>query len=260
MIRRFRSLKGAPIAAADGEIGRLEDFYFDDRSWTVRHLVIDTGGWLSGRRVLVSPRAIVGIDPAGPRLMANLARAQVEQSPHIDTSRPVSQQHDATLAQYYGYPFYWTGPYRWGAGPLPTPIGLAAAPRPSEELGEGDPHLRSASEVTGYGIEATDGELGHVEDFLVDEESWAIRYLIGDPRSWWPGEHVVLGIDWLTDVHWDRRTVSVDMTREAVRNAPPWRPDDRVDRGFETRLYRHHGRPGYWDRPPDRWLLWPPAA
>jgi hypothetical protein len=172
----------------------------------------------------------------------------------------VSRQHDATLAQYYGYPFYWTGPYRWGAGPLPAPVGLAAAPRPSDESIEGDPHLRSASEVTGYGIEATDGELGHVEDFLLDEESWAIRYVIVDPRNWWPGDHVLIGTDWFTAVNWEERTVSVDLTREAVRNAPVWQPKSRVDRPWETELYGHYRRSGYWERPDDRFLLWPRAA
>jgi hypothetical protein len=269
MLRRFGSMKGYAIAAADGELGSFEDFYFDDASWTVRHLVIDTGTWLSGRRVLLSPRSIIGTDASGQRFLTNLTRAQVERSPDAESERPVSRQHEIDLAGYYGYPFYWTGPYRWGATPYPMPAGgefpppatasPSAEPGPDTSALRGDPHLRSATEVIGYGIDATDGELGHVNDYLIDEEAWAIRYLIVDPRNWWPNADVLVGVDWLTGVSWERRTVGVDMTREAVRNAPEWRPETVVDREWETRLHGHYGRPGYWERPEDRWL-WPYAA
>ena len=260
IIWRFGNMKGGTVSSADGDLGTFEDFYFDDRSWTGRHLVVDTGGWLGGRRVLVSPRAITGIAPTGLRLETNLRREQVERCPDVDMSRPVSRADDAKLAAHYGYPLYWVGSERWGAGPLPAQFLLAAEVTEASAAMDDRSHLLSARDVTGFGIEATDGELGHVEDFLVDEETWAIRYLIVDPRNWWPGEHVIVGVDWLNAVHRDRRTVSVEVTRETVRDAPVWRPDDRVDREYETRLYRHHGRSGYWEAPPDRWMLLPPAA
>lgn len=265
MIRRFGDMKNFGIAATDGDLGSFEDFHFDDVSWTVRHLVVDTGSWLPGRHVLLSPRSITGIAGGARHLVTNLTRRQVQDSPGVDTSRPVSRQHEIELSAYYGYPFYWAGPYRWGAAPYPTSVGSEMATRPGDRGGEegtarGDRHLHSASEVMGYGIAATDGELGHVEDYLIDEESWAIRYLIVDPRSWWPNAHVVVGVDWFTEVSWDTRTVGVSLTRDAVRNAPEWQPERPVDRAWETRLYRHHGREGYWERPADRWLLWPHAA
>jgi uncharacterized protein YrrD len=267
LLRRFGSMKGYAVSASDGELGSFQNFYFDDASWTVRHLVIDTGTWLRGRRVLLSPRSIVGIDTTGGRLVTNLTRAQVEGSPDIDTARPVSRQHEIDLAGYYGYPLYWGGPYRWGVAPYPmldipplAPASQPAEPRRAQGAGQGgDPHLRSATEVIGYGIEATDGELGHVEDYLIDEAGWAIRYLMVDPRNWWPNANVLIGVDWLTGVSWERRTVRVDMTREAVRNAPEWRPEAAVDRDWERRLHQHHGRSGYWERPLDRWQ-WPFAA
>ena len=179
----------------------------------------------------------------------------------------MSRQHEVELATYYGYPFYWTGPYRWGATPVPMLVGHDVGPRGMAAGGpadvdaahRGDPHLHSAREVIGYGIAATDGELGHVEDYLLDEETWAIRYLIVDPRNWWPGAHVVISVEWLEDVSWESRTVGVGMTRDAVRNAPEWRPEDRVDRQWETRLHGHYNRAGYWERPADRWLLFPYA-
>ena len=236
LLRRFTDLRRYTIQASDGDVGRVEDTYFDDQSWTVRYLVVDTGTWLSGRKVLVSPAAIRGVDSAAERVQTGLNRRQVEESPSIDTAKPVSRQQETVLHSYYGYSPYWTGPYRWGpyaypylllqAGVLPPDPGPPSDNRVAEELAarerqDQDPHLRSARAVIGYGIRATDGELGHVEDFLIDEQDWAIRYLVVDPRSWWPGPHVLVSPDWTRGVSWEDGTVDVGVTRDAVRGAPP---------------------------------------
>jgi hypothetical protein len=257
MLRRFGSFVGAGVEATDGPIGVIHDLYFDDASWTVRHIVVDTGGWLNGRHVLISPATMTGTDPTGQRFLTALRRQQVERSPEVDIEAPLSRREEAELAAYYGLPPYWAGPYRWGTDPHP-----AAALDPVRDTVEvtGEPILHSARSVEGYGIKASDGELGHVEDFLIDEESWAIRYLLVDPRNWWPGPHVLIAADWIGEVDWNAGTVSVHMSREKVQNAPEWRPEDRIDRDYERRLHGYYGRPGYWDQPPDRWMLWPPAA
>lgn len=277
MLRRFDDLKGYTLAASDGDIGSVDDLYFDDHSWTVRHLVVDTGRWLSGRKVLISPASVVRFEPTARAIVTRLTRAQVEGSPHVDTAMPVSRQHEFALSRYYGTTPYWTGPMRWGPGPYPVPIGPTAAglpvgvgqqphaPAVAEELAarereNADPHLRSARAVAGYGIRATDGDLGHVEDFLVDEAAWAIRYLIVDPRSWWPGPHVLLSTEWITGVSWDDSVVEVDVSREAVRGAPEYDTSGAVDREWESRTHAHYRRPGYWTRGPELWRLWPPAA
>lgn len=266
MLRRARDLQGYAIGAADGDIGDVRDFLFDDRSWTVRHIVVDTGRWLPGRRVLISPLAIRRIDPVGLRLVTDLTRDKVEHSPDVDADRPVSRQMEARLAEYYGHPFYWVGPYRWGPVAAPTADPAAYVPPrggtvpPPEARETDDPHLRSTGEVAGYALQATDGRLGHVVDFLVEEESWAIRYLIVDPRSWWPGKHVLIATEWLTGVSWDRSEVAVDLSREQVRNAPEYDPAGHIDREWETRLFAAYGRPPYWDRRPEAWQLYPPAA
>jgi hypothetical protein len=273
MLRRFTDLRDFTIGAADDDIGTVDDVYFDDTSWTVRYLVVDTGSWLAGRKVLLSPASLRGVDAAGSRLRTELTRAQVEGSPSIDTRQPVSRQHETELAMHYGYSPYWAGGYRWGAYGVPYPIaGMVPPPaspprqsRTAEEVAarqraSRDEHLRSARAVGGYGIRATDGELGHVEDFLIDESEWAIRYLIVDPRSWWPGPHVLIGTDWMRGVSWEEKTVEVDVTREAVRNAPRYETGGRFGRDDEARLYAHHGRPGYWSRGPELWMHYPPAA
>jgi hypothetical protein len=271
---RVEDLKGLTVGARDGDIGSVETVYFEDLSWTLRYFVVDTGGWLPGREVLIAPRSIERIDGIGRRLVTNLTKDQVRNSPEIDTRKPVSRQHEIAFYDYYEYPYYWTGPYRWGlwpdtwAAPLAPPVapfgpeGRSAAVAEelaARERATADPHLRSAGEVSGYGIEATDGSLGHVEDFLVEEQSWAIRYLIVDPQSWWPGKHVVISPDWITRVDWDESKVHVSVTREAVRNAPEYDPAGPVEREWEARLYGHYGRSGYWDRSAEAWRL-PPAA
>jgi sporulation protein YlmC with PRC-barrel domain len=265
---RAHELEGYSISARDGDVGHVYDFFFDGQSWTVRHIVVDTGTWLSGRRVLISPRAIVRVDPSRTTFECALTRAQVEGSPDVDTDLPVSRQREIELATYYNYPDYWGGPLRWGttempavpypAAPLPLhpPVGSASV---AEEVRarareSGDPHLHSARKVRGYSIRATDGDLGHVEDFLIDDVAWAIRYLVVDPRNWWPGNHVVISPEWITDVNWDDSVVGVNVDRASIRNAPVYDPEV-VNREWETQYHRSLGRPGYWDRNPETWMF-----
>lgn len=265
MLRRVKDLQTYAMGAKDGDIGTIDDVYFDDQSWVIRHLVVDTGGWLTGRRVLIPPRAVQGIEAVRQRLITDLTKRQVEDSPGLDSAKPVSRQYERDLYSYYGYPYYWTGPYLWGPIMYPTspslPIsdaeaaGGAAAETPPENR-----HLRSARDVSGHRIHATDGELGHVEDFLFDEETWAIRYLIVDPRNWWPGHHVLISTEWITAVHWSDSTVEVNVDKAAVRNAPAYDPAGLIDRQYEARYHDSYRRPGYWERRPESWKRYPPAA
>jgi quercetin dioxygenase-like cupin family protein/uncharacterized protein YrrD len=254
MLRSMNDLIGFTIAATDGDIGRVDACYFDDESFTVRHLVVDTGGWLGGRKVLISPMALRDIDWYGGRIEAALTRVQVEKSPSIDTDRPVSRQHEAEYHRYYGYPFYWTGPYLWGPYSYPYPFlapdrgtNFEQERRWTQELGRaGDPHLRSSATVIGYHVAATDGDIGHVKDFLMDESTWAIRYLVVDTSNWWFGKKVLVSPEWVTGVDWNESLVHVDLTRERIKNSPEYDRSGLVERDYEVRLHDHYGRPGYW--------------
>jgi hypothetical protein len=181
MLRKLTDLQGYAIRATDDFIGTVSDFYFDDDDWGVRYLIVDTGKWLSGRKVLISPLAI------GPPdwTTRGLTKAQVERSPDIDTRKPVSRQHEAEYFRYYGYPYYWSGAGLWGMGGYPG--SLTTQGRITEDVkahathatpAPDDCHLRSSKAVIGYHIKATDGDIGHLEDLLVDDYTWAIRYLI----------------------------------------------------------------------------------
>ena len=254
MLRAASELKNIAIAATDGEIGSVKDLYFDDMSWTVRYLVVDTGSWRPGRQVLISPHSVAG-QPEADRIRVSLTREQVENSPPIDTDKPVNRQREISLSQYDQYPYDWEGPYRWG--PVAYP-GVPITPLPAGAMadqvvagaldGGGDPHLRSVRDINEYSIAATDGDIGHVEDFVIDDRAWAIRYIIVDTGNWWPGKKVVTSPEWIQEVSWADSRVYVDLSREELNAAPEYVPGQPFERGYETRLFEHHNRRKYWER------------
>ncbi|MEO9148341.1 MAG: PRC-barrel domain-containing protein [Burkholderiaceae bacterium] len=262
MLRNINDLYGFSVAASDGPIGEIRDFYFDDQTWTIRFFVVETGAWLGGRKVLISPIAIHRLDWAARALSASLTRERVEASPNIDTTKPVSRQHEVEQFGYYGYPFYWGEPQLWGGGPrpgmslgsyesmqLPTETGaranfVEAQTELHRERGD-DPHLRSCREIERYHIHATDGDIGHVESCLVDDEAWAIRYLVVNTSDWWLGHQTLVAPSWITDVGWLDATVSVDLTRQAVKDAPVYDAEALPTREQERGLFEHYGRPDH---------------
>jgi hypothetical protein len=247
MLRPLSALKRFAIHAVDGEIGSVVDSYLDDRQWVVRYLVVDTRRWLPGRKVLISPFSIRGIDWRNEAVNVTITRDQVKASPSVDTDRPVSRQHEVDFLDYYGYPHYWGGGMLWGisASPaIPAPTDEAREEREQQQQsgGHGDPHLRSAKYVTGYHIEARDGMIGHVEDFLFDEQTWAVRFLVVDTRNWLPGRRVLLATEWIDEVNWDKATVRLPLTRDAIRESPEWHDDEQLSESEEQSLYQHYGR------------------
>jgi sporulation protein YlmC with PRC-barrel domain len=231
MLRNVKDLRGYVINATDGVIGQVDDVYLDDEDWTVRYFVVDTGPWLSGRRVLISTLAIRHVDWATQMLSASLTKAQVERSPDIDARKPVSREDEAAHSEYYGYPFYWIA-----VGRLGRRTGVPAD----------DSHLRSGRAVNGHHLHAKDGDIGHIEDLLVDDHTWAIRYLIVNTSQWLGRQHVLIAPEWIETVDWSEAKVSVDLTRQAVKGAPPYDPVAQLDRQREQGIYEHYGRPGYW--------------
>ena len=253
MLRNVKELQGYAIHAKDGVMGEVDDLYFDDEAWAVRYLVVDTGRWLSGRKVLISPAAIGHPDWLGQTLPVSLTKAQVEGCPNIDTRKPVSRQHEAAHSAYFGYPHYWGASDLWGTGAYPGALSIelenaeAAKSRPaSAAQNPDDSHLRSCRAVTGYHIHAKDGDIGHVADFLVDDHTWAIRYLIADTGNWWSGHKVLVAPKWIEAVSWSEARVSVGLSRHAVRKAPAYDAAAQLDRQQEQGIYEHYGRAGYW--------------
>lgn len=244
MLYDLQTVRGYAIAAEDGELGSVHDFYFDDWHWTVRYLVVDTGHWLPGRKVLIAASALRGIDADRGCLRVALSRRQVEDSPGRETDLPVSRQHEIELHDHYRWPYYW--------GAFPAGVAVAALP-PLEaavagDTVPGDATLRSAREVSGYSILAEDGKIGHVETLLADDERWLMPYFVIDTRNWLPGRKVLVGTRWISDISWSERRVAVDMRRDAIEESPEYDSAQPLLREYEERLHRHYQRPVYWDR------------
>jgi hypothetical protein len=262
MLRNVNRLDGFAVGATDGPIGKIKDFYFDDESWVIRYAVVDTGGWLGGRDVLISPYSMGQADWGGQTLPVTVTRDQVRNSPSIDSDKPISRQYEKSYLGYYGYPYYWGTAALWGRQNFPGTLlthteadphgsyqGYLRAPT-SSDTGS-DPHLRSCNTVKGYHIHARDGEIGHVQGFLAEDTTWSIRYLIVDTSNWWMGHQILLSPEWIQDVSWLESTVTVDLDRQAIKDAPPYDPYSPVMRESEGTMYDHYKRRGYWhDSPP----------
>lgn len=255
MLHDAKDLFGYVVRARDGDIGSVHDLYFDDNTWTARYLVVDTGNWFSGHKVLVSPDAVRDPDWYSRTLPVSMTREQVENRPDIDTAKPISRQQEIDYRGHFG----WT-PY-WGIGLVPAPVlfpvdGRDGEESPVAEQGgvatreqpvDADPNLRSVREVSGYRIEATDGEIGHVESFIVETGDWKIRYLVVDTKNWLPGKKVVIAPQWVAEIDFAAGHVVVEMTKDQIENAPEFDPSAPVNRAYEERLYDYYGRPVYWD-------------
>jgi hypothetical protein len=223
MLRSIQQLYGTKLAASDGEIGHVKDFYFDDQNWVVRYLVVDTGSWLSGRKVLISPHAFGSLHQDGKLLLVNLTRKQIEDSPSIESHKPVSRQYEEEYYRYYGWPYYWQGDGLWGMSGFPI-LELPAQPFPSEpapafgpQPERADAHLRSTQAVNGYHIQATDGMIGHICDFMMDDQSWAIRQLVIKIGHRFSGKEVQIPTSQAGRISYDDSTVSVNLSSEAVQ-------------------------------------------
>jgi hypothetical protein len=250
MLHNSKQLKGFTIRAKDGEVGKVEEFYFDDETWTIRYFVVEAGGWLGGRLVLISPLSIVDSDWDDKCFDVALTKAQIEKSPDIDTHKPVSRQHEAEYLSYYGYAPYWDGLSMWGPGffpaaLMPPPIRLDAVSAPAL-TDAGDSHLRGSAEVGGYQVKAVDGEIGHVAGFMIEGETWGIRYIEIATRNWLPGKKVLVSPAWIERVSWADASVCVAVSKQTIQDAPEYAETMGVNREYEAALYRHYGQVPYW--------------
>ena len=259
MLTPFENLRGFNLAASDAEIGKVREFYFDDEQWRVRYLVVETGSWLSGRRVLIIPDALGEVDAQGGAIKVNLTAEEVRNSPPLDSDKPVSRQHETELHQHYNWNPYWIVPSAaaWGAvAPgmmLGAQSGVGATMPPEvraetrSEDEEGDPHLRSNAELAdGYTFHAQDGEIGRVSDFIIDDNEWCVRYLVARTGMWF-GKDVLLSPEWIERISFRRAEIFVNLPRSAIKGAPDYDSRSRVSRAYEERLHDHYSRKGYWD-------------
>jgi hypothetical protein len=218
MLQSIKEFYGDKLAALDGDIGHVKDFYFDDKTWAIRYLVADTGSWLTGRLVLLSPHAFAKWDEYEKTLHVKLHKKQIESSPSIDSHRPVSRQYEEEYYQYYGWPAYWQGGQIWGAGgypvmmPMPLPRSPArSAPRPRADL-----HLQSTQAVTGYPIQTVDGTIGRVSGLMVDPKRWIICDLVVETGHWYSGREILIPTGRIERISYEESRVVVNLTKADI--------------------------------------------
>lgn len=254
MLKNASGIHGYAVAASDGLLGTVSDFLFDDASWLVRWLVVDTGKWLSGRKVLLPVTVLGHLDLQKRQFSVRLTMHQIEDSPDIDAERPVSRQMETSIYNYYGWSPYWGAGYYvggfgfMGGGMAPAPSSHArrhakeiAAIQRSRQRSRDDPHLRSIDAVTGYHIHASDGEIGHIEDFLVEDADWSIHYLVVDTKNWWPGKRVLVSSRSVGDVDWTGRLVTLDVDRQRIKDSPAYDPSMTIDRAYDEKFLTYYG-------------------
>lgn len=214
MINKFKTLKGCKLDGLDGEIGDVREFYFDDLNWAIRYLVVDTGDWLKGRQVLISPKALACAIQGEQPIAISLTQEQIENSPLLNSDMPVSRQFEEAYYGYYGWPAYWSGAPLWGTDP-----GLARDRENGQKSTQGatttgEFHLHSTADMWSCHIHAGNGDIGNVEDLIIDDETWTIRFLIIDTRTWWPGKKVLVAPQWITRVDWGDSKVLINLPNE----------------------------------------------
>lgn len=256
MLRSMKDIQGYVLGAQDGEIGRCSYFLFDDQSWTVGYIVADTLKWLPGRKALISPISIGEADGTTRRLHVGLTKDQIKASPPLDDDAPVSRQYEIALNQHYHWAHYWDESSAWGSYPHPRLLNQDKTNQQVPLNVDADPNLRSTKEVMGYHIQASDGDIGHIHDFIMDQDSWTIRYLVIDTSNWMPAsKKVLVAPNWVDQVDWGRHLFD---DRTAARRfsggpaarcsagtageEPPPEDPNQDSLGLPTRRFSHYNR------------------
>jgi uncharacterized protein YrrD len=260
MFWRVKQAEGATIQTEDGIIGKVEQFYLDDESWTIRYLIVDTGFWLFGRKVLISPLSVKSIDLETGTISLNLTKDKVRNSPDIDTQKPVSRLEEINFYNYYGWPYYWGGSGIWGAGRYPASLYSPVVPEYPDRISafrpdlrmrfkvheqNDDTHLRSTKELEGYDVHARGGDIGRLNDLFVDERSWEIRYAMVETGSWLSSRKLLIDPAWIERISWADATIYMNLDRNRVFSSPEFSGPE-IDRDYEKRLYSHYDQTPHW--------------
>ena len=251
MLRSLKPLENFTVTASNGEVANVVDFLFDDEAWKVKKIVMETRGLIKGGRILVaSPKALANINWAGRLFHLALTREDVDRVPGVDLDVPIPASGPTEGHRFFGYDYYLGHDEIWSSD---ADNGLFADGHWAEAPlrlygGKGEAHLRSIKAIRGYHLQARDGPIGHLEDLLIDDQSWDVRFMAVDTRQWGPGHRVLVAPDHAR-VSWREKKIFVDLPQEVVRESPPWDPSIEVDRDYEARLHAHYSRPVHWDEP-----------
>lgn len=254
MLSSVKLLKNYKLNSLDGEIGKVKDLYFDDQYWTIRYLVVDTGSWLSSRKVLISTHSIVSINKEEAFISINLSKSQIENSPPLESDMPVSRQYQERLSAYFEYPLYWGGILSKGIGfkisgsLVPLPVIEEADNNAVMDEEKWDPHLQSFNYVRSYHIQTNDDSIGHINDFIIDDKNRKILYLVMDTHNWFPGKKILLSSEWIESINWNKSIIIVNFSSEQIKHAKAYDDECIIDRDYEISLYKYYHRKGYWEK------------
>ncbi len=227
MLINVTKLIGYKILASDGEIGHVDDMYFDTQDWVLRYLVVDTGPWILGRKVALSRSALSLMDAQSEKISVNLTRDQVKDSPAMDFAQPITREQEVNLYGYYGWPVYWPIPFAGPSVAAPIVPAVVTKQEPVEPDQSETSYLHRFNTVKGYQVHARDGDLGHIKDFVIEDENWEIGYFIVDTGGWFQkGNHVMLAPHWITHIDSDESKVFVDLSKDTIRSSPEFEPDE----------------------------------
>ena len=263
MNRMLNDWTGSIVRATDGEVGTIAQFYFDDLTWIIRYMAVDTGIGLASRQVLISMAALCKADWKERVFAVTLPTAQVRSSPQTNIDAPVSRQHEIDLHAHYAWPNYWGGGFYFPLGYSMDWDTCGEAEMRLETLSAGvrklDPHLMCTRDVADFQVHAVDGNIGHLEDCLVDDKTWAVRYFVVNTRNWLPGRRVLVSPQWIRKMEWAKKNVFVNLTRDAVKKGPQCDPSKPISLGYEGKLLKHLQKPEVAD-----WVVFkfdaPPGA
>jgi uncharacterized protein YrrD len=270
MLIKSKKIRNYKLSGIDGEVGSVKEFYFDDKFWTVRYLVANTGGWLNNRQVLISPYFLKNVDHDSELINVDLTKNQIENSPSLEQDVPVSRQFEESYYNYYGTPLYWDGPNMWGANPYilrdrekwTTTTGNetrgtnTSLTNSGNEVTSGsgtswESNLRSSKDVIGNKIHATDEDkLGHADDFIIDDETWAVRYLLVNTGNLFTGKKVLISPQWIDHISWDESKVYINLTKEAIKQSPEYSDESELTRDYESSLFGYYKKTPYWSPEP----------
>lgn len=250
MLIKAKTIQGFKLSGVDGEVGKVKEFFFDDKFWTIRYLVADTGNWLNDRQVLISPYFLENVNYDSELINVTLTKNEIENSPPLESDKPISRQFEERYYGHFGAPVYWTGPKVWGSYPYATSDREKWGSVPGTQEKTWDSHLQSTRDITKNAIRATDDEIGKVSDFIIDDETWEIRYLIIDTGKWLPGRKVLISPQWIDEFDLVDEKVHVSLSRRAIEQAPEYNDDEMLSRDYESRLYQYYDMEGYWKEEP----------
>ncbi len=247
MLRRISEVLGYTLDATDGDIGSVEDILFTDNDWIVRYLLVKPGGWLTQSQVMIGREALSEQGWEDEKFVLNITREQIKEAPSLRADQPVSEQHKIGMNAFYYWPPYWQYLGTPLSGTTPIPTGMPVEPDPADS-GDVNRNLRLFKEVKGYHIEADDGTIGHLEDLVMDDTCWCIRYAIIDTRNWLPGRKVLIAPEWIETFRWEDKEMDVNLTQEQIKESPEYDSSKPIDRQYEEALHNHYGCDKYWEQ------------